>query len=103
MTISTRFVPSVAFTSWTDTRWPSGRITSRILTRSPRAHFDSQRRDRGGYPETEGVRAGPTVVDGLGLELGNWQIEHARAGAERAAKLAAKRGIKMPRDLWKVG
>jgi uncharacterized peroxidase-related enzyme len=42
------------------------------------------------------------VVDGLGLELGNWQIEHARAGADRAAKLAAKRGIKMPQDLWKV-
>ena len=42
------------------------------------------------------------VVDGLGLELGNWQLENARAGAERAAKVAAERRVKMPPDLWKV-
>ncbi len=42
------------------------------------------------------------VVDGLGLELGDWQLENARAGAERAAKLAQDRGVKMPRDLWRV-
>jgi len=42
------------------------------------------------------------MVDGLGLELGNWQFEHARAGAERAANLARERGVKMPPDLWKV-
>lgn len=42
------------------------------------------------------------VVDGLGLELGKWQFEQARAGAERAAKLADERGVKMPRDLWRV-
>jgi uncharacterized peroxidase-related enzyme len=42
------------------------------------------------------------VVDGLGLELGEWQIRSARAGAERAAKLAAERGVRMPRDLWRV-
>jgi hypothetical protein len=42
------------------------------------------------------------VVDGLGLELGEWQIKSARAGAERAAKLAKERGVAMPRDLWGV-
>jgi uncharacterized protein YciW len=42
------------------------------------------------------------VVDGLGLELGDWQINRARAGAERAQKLAARRGVAMPRDLWGV-
>jgi uncharacterized peroxidase-related enzyme len=42
------------------------------------------------------------VVDGLGLELGDWQIKRARAGAERAAKLAKERGVDMPRDLWRV-
>lgn len=42
------------------------------------------------------------VVDGLGLELGDWQIQSARAGAERAAKLAKERGVAMPRDLWRV-
>jgi uncharacterized peroxidase-related enzyme len=36
------------------------------------------------------------VVDGLGLELGKWQLESARAGAERAAQLANERGVKMP-------
>ena len=42
------------------------------------------------------------VVDGLGLELGDWQISRARAGAERAQKLAEQRGVAMPRDLWGV-
>ena len=42
------------------------------------------------------------VVDGLGLEVANWQIQRARAGAERAQKLAAERGVTMPRDLWAV-
>ncbi|MDH3446009.1 MAG: hypothetical protein OEN50_18940 [Deltaproteobacteria bacterium] len=42
------------------------------------------------------------VVDGLGLELGKWQLENARAGAQRAGKIAQKRGVKMPKDLWHV-
>ena len=42
------------------------------------------------------------VVDGLGLELGEWQIKSARAGSERAAKLAKERGVAMPRDLWRI-
>ena len=42
------------------------------------------------------------VVDGLGLEVADWQIDRARAGAERAQKLAAERGVAMPRDLWAV-
>jgi uncharacterized protein YciW len=42
------------------------------------------------------------VVDGLGLELGDWQINRARAGAERALKLAEQLGVAMPRDLWGV-
>ena len=42
------------------------------------------------------------VVDGLGLELGNWQIQRARAGSERAAKLAQERGVPMPSDPWRV-
>jgi uncharacterized protein YciW len=42
------------------------------------------------------------VVDGLGLEVADWQIQRARAGAERAAKLAEQRGVPMPRDLWHV-
>ena len=42
------------------------------------------------------------VVDGLGLELGNWQLKSARAGAERAEKLAKERGVAMPRDLWRI-
>ena len=42
------------------------------------------------------------VVDGLGLELGQWQFERARAGAQRAAKLATERGKKMPKDRWGV-
>jgi uncharacterized protein YciW len=42
------------------------------------------------------------VVDGLGLEVADWQIQRARAGAERAAKLAEERGIAMRSDPWKV-
>ena len=42
------------------------------------------------------------VVDGLGLEVADWQIQRARAGAERAAKLAEQRDVAMPRDLWGV-
>jgi uncharacterized protein YciW len=42
------------------------------------------------------------VVDGLGLEVADWQIERARAGAECAAKLAEERGVSMPRDPWRV-
>jgi len=42
------------------------------------------------------------VVDGLGLELGNWQFKRARAGSERAAKLAQERGVPMPSDPWRV-
>jgi len=42
------------------------------------------------------------VVDGFGLELGDWQIKSARTGAERAGKLAQERGVSMPRDLWRV-
>ena len=42
------------------------------------------------------------VVDGLGLELGEWQIRGARAGAERAAELAKARGVSMPSDPWRV-
>ncbi|MBI2541030.1 MAG: peroxidase-related enzyme [Deltaproteobacteria bacterium] len=42
------------------------------------------------------------VVDGLGLELTDWQITRARAGSERAAKLAQERGVRMPSDPWRV-
>ena len=42
------------------------------------------------------------VVDGLGLEVADWQIERARAGAKRAAKLAEERGVPMPSDRWNV-
>ena len=42
------------------------------------------------------------VVGGLGLEVADWQIERAWAGAERAAKLAAEWGVAMPTDRWKV-
>jgi uncharacterized peroxidase-related enzyme len=42
------------------------------------------------------------VVDGLGLEVADWQIQRARAGAERAAKLAEERGVTLPSDPWKV-
>ena len=42
------------------------------------------------------------VVDGLGLEVADWQIQRARAGAERAAKMAGERGVAMPPDRWNV-
>ena len=42
------------------------------------------------------------VVDGLGLEVADWQVQRARAGAQRAAKLAEERGVAMPSDSWKV-
>jgi uncharacterized protein YciW len=42
------------------------------------------------------------IVDGFGLELGDWQIKSARTGTERAGKLAQERGVSMPRDLWRV-
>jgi len=42
------------------------------------------------------------VVDGLGLEVADWQIQRARAGAERAAKLAEERRVAMPSDRWNV-
>ena len=42
------------------------------------------------------------VVDGLGLEVADWQTQRARAGAQRAAKLAEERGVAMPSDPWKV-
>jgi len=42
------------------------------------------------------------VVDGLGLELGSWQLKRARAGSERAAKVAQERGVPMPSDPWQV-
>ena len=42
------------------------------------------------------------VVDGLGLEVADWQIQRARAGAERAAKMAKDRGVPMPSDRWKI-
>lgn len=42
------------------------------------------------------------VVDGLGLEVADWQIQRGRAGAARAAKLAEERGVAMPLDPWNV-
>jgi uncharacterized protein YciW len=42
------------------------------------------------------------VVDGLGLEVADWQIQRARAGAERAVKLAEERHVAMPADRWNV-
>lgn len=42
------------------------------------------------------------VVDGLGLEVADWQIQRARAGAKRAVKLAEERGVAMPSDPWKI-
>jgi uncharacterized peroxidase-related enzyme len=42
------------------------------------------------------------VVDGLGLEIADWQVQRARAGAERAAKLAEERGVTLLSDPWKV-
>jgi uncharacterized peroxidase-related enzyme len=42
------------------------------------------------------------VVDGLGLEVADWQIQRARMGAERAAKLAEAHGVAMPSDPWNL-
>ena len=42
------------------------------------------------------------VVDSLGLEVADWQIERARAGAKRAAEVAKKRGVPMPSDRWQI-
>jgi uncharacterized protein YciW len=42
------------------------------------------------------------VVDGLGLEVADWQIQRARAGATRAAKIAKERGVPMPSDRWQI-
>jgi hypothetical protein len=42
------------------------------------------------------------MVDGLGLELSEWQFTRARAGAKRAAEIAEQRGIAMPADPWNV-
>jgi uncharacterized protein YciW len=42
------------------------------------------------------------VVDGLGLEVADWQIQRARAGAAPAAKLAEERRVPMPSDRWNV-
>jgi uncharacterized peroxidase-related enzyme len=42
------------------------------------------------------------VVDGLGLEVADWQLQRARAGAGRAATLAEERGVAMPSDPWKI-
>lgn len=42
------------------------------------------------------------VVDGLGLEIADWQVQRARVGAEGAAKLAEDRGVTMPPDRWRV-
>src|SRR3989304_7719821 len=38
------------------------------------------------------------VVDGLGLELGNWQIQRARAGWGAPPRLAQERGAPCPPD-----
>jgi len=42
------------------------------------------------------------VVDGLGLEVADWQIQRARAGARRAAEIAKQRGVPMPSDRWQI-
>ena len=42
------------------------------------------------------------MVDGLGLELGDWQISRSQAGAKRAEHLAQERGVAMPADPWAV-
>ena len=42
------------------------------------------------------------IVDGLGLELGEWQTNRTQAGAQRAARLAEDRGVAMPTDPWGV-
>ena len=42
------------------------------------------------------------IVDGLGLELGEWQTNRGQAGAQRAARLAEDLGVAMPTDPWGV-
>ena len=42
------------------------------------------------------------IVDGLGLEVDEWQIVRAKSGAEKAAVLARERGVQMPDDPWGV-
>ena len=42
------------------------------------------------------------IVDGLGLDVDEWQIVRAKAGAENAAVLAKERGVEMPADPWSV-
>ena len=42
------------------------------------------------------------VVDGLGLEIADSQVQRARVGAAGAAKLAEERGVAMPPDPWPV-
>ena len=42
------------------------------------------------------------IVDGLGLDIDEWQIVRAKAGAEKAAILAKERGVEMPADPWGV-
>jgi len=42
------------------------------------------------------------IVDGLGLDVDEWQIVRAKAGAEKAATLAMERGVEMPADPWGV-
>jgi uncharacterized peroxidase-related enzyme len=42
------------------------------------------------------------IVDGLGLEVDDWQIVRAKAGSKNAAKLASERGVEMPSDPWGV-
>lgn len=38
----------------------------------------------------------------LGERSADWQIQRARAGAERAAELAKLWGVSMPSDPWRV-
>ncbi len=40
------------------------------------------------------------MVDGLGLDIGEATVLRARAGSERAEKLAQERGVAMPEDVW---
>ena len=40
------------------------------------------------------------MVDGLGLDIGEATVLRARAGSERAEKLAEERGVAMPEDVW---
>ena len=42
------------------------------------------------------------IVDGLGLEVDEWQIDRGKAGAEKAAALASEQGVEMPAEPWGV-